>query len=1465
MRRTVAAAFAASLLFACTDRPEPTAPGGLSAPATAGSDAPTTDLAPAAVLWGPERYNRIAGKPQTVTTGVTLAAPVAEATLRVANGDADGTGRVSSASVTVNGREALKPSDLSQDVAEVLVPLTLGTADVTLEVTLAAGPEGHLTLSLERGQPTSPAGGELALDGGAVRMSVPAGAVTEPVVLTAEAVEAPEGSGVTKAYDFGPDGTVFVAPITVRIGVDAAALPPGVSAASLRLFWLDESGDWQPLENSGFDPATGHVHGDIDHFTVIAVAPTEVRVCPADPTAAPDVATGVGLVASRGRVLLCTATHPVTALSIAKPVTIEAEAGASPDVAVGALGFVVEALSRGTVTLRGLHVRGIEAGALGVVAQSTYDALVVEDVSFADVRYAVVASASTVPGARVTAQGIEVHGGDVGVFGSGAPRVDVYDSRFVLQEYSGVLLQVETNGTVAGNTVEECGRAGCIRISFAGDVVVTQNVVRSTARRDAFPSGVLYGIFARGRSVLVEDNLVEGLGVPGDPGDRSTYAFADGGIAGHSFREAGPVPAGPASVVASRNTIRNAGVGMASAGWPGEEPTVAVTGSDNRLVDVHTAFLSEAGGAMTLHRNDVAGYRTTIVHDVGSGPGLVPGSLTCTWWGDASGPAGVDPALPLGVYLPAAGEPIAGNPGVACDPTPLPAPTLLRVCADGSSVPGMPTLPTLEGALAQAADGATIRLCEGAHSVLDVTLSRPVTLEPEAGRPVLDPGEGGHTLTIRDTPAGTVAVRGLELLGGRSAVVQVGSGAATVQLEGNVLRPRPEGSRDVLGYTAGVTIEPGAAVPEVSVVANTFEGGDIGVSGDGFAGRLGVSGNAFNDQTNAALHVGNLDVEFTSNDVRCSSRNWCVLLMDPEPREMTARLENNRFDVDFAQRVVNVVQGDPAHAVVSGNAVTGTGGTALPDDPSTWPIETAFALGGTGDVGAHTVTGNHVTRAHRALSLWRQSATGRDNVFADVGTAIFAGYAEGDAPTSVALHYNDVSGYAKAFEGNALSPGSLACSWWGAPGGPTGLDPWQSADAAFPWTAAPVAGSGDGLGCDPAAPAPAVVRVCADGSGGAHPTLARLADALAVVADGGTVELCEGVHASPNLNVHEGVTIRAEAGTLPVLDAQGQWTALDINNNGGAAVTVAGLRFTGAIGNQLQVGGLVGDVLIEGNAFASAETPGGEGGNAGVHVSGQHGGAVTVRGNTFHGGDIGVGGGQNHGHVTVEDNDFVDQANGAILLGETLADVVGNRIAGCGSRWCVLLMRNTAGLASHYVVRGNTIDIDIARPVVNVLQLSGDGVEVTDNVITGTGGARSGDHDPATNPHLTWPIQSNAINVGSTPAATVSRNTVRGAYWGIGLNVEHGDVVAGTDNVIDQVHTGLLAFAPEGHVASVTFHRNDVTGWSIASHGNALSQDGTLTCNWWGDAAGPSEIWHPAEAYTPWATAEIAGTGLACP
>jgi RHS repeat-associated protein len=108
-------------------------------------------------IWGSRRFYRYTGAPVTETERFTLSATAgAPYALHVENGAPDGTNRISSARVWVNGVEVLSPTHLNQNVPGLVIPVVLRAGENVVAAEVASIPEAYITLRLSATDVTAP-------------------------------------------------------------------------------------------------------------------------------------------------------------------------------------------------------------------------------------------------------------------------------------------------------------------------------------------------------------------------------------------------------------------------------------------------------------------------------------------------------------------------------------------------------------------------------------------------------------------------------------------------------------------------------------------------------------------------------------------------------------------------------------------------------------------------------------------------------------------------------------------------------------------------------------------------------------------------------------------------------------------------------------------------------------------------------------------------------------------------------------------------------------------------------------------------------------------------------------------------------------------------------------------------------------------------------------------------------------
>ncbi len=118
---------------------------------------------------------------------------------------------------------------------------------------------------------TAADGGEVALAEAGVKLSIPAGALAEDTMISAEVVSR---SGLPDAamlagnvVEFGPDGLTFEQPVTLELEVGDTNIPEN---AVVSIAWYDDEADaWVDLPGSEIDG--GKVTAQTTHFTIFAI------------------------------------------------------------------------------------------------------------------------------------------------------------------------------------------------------------------------------------------------------------------------------------------------------------------------------------------------------------------------------------------------------------------------------------------------------------------------------------------------------------------------------------------------------------------------------------------------------------------------------------------------------------------------------------------------------------------------------------------------------------------------------------------------------------------------------------------------------------------------------------------------------------------------------------------------------------------------------------------------------------------------------------------------------------------------------------------------------------------------------------------------------------------------------------------------------------------------------------------
>lgn len=150
-------------------------------------------------------------------------------------------------------------------------------------VATAGGVQGVVELSI-RVPVSVPAAGAPAptttsVLGGAVSLTIPPGATATPQLTVAPAADVPDDDRILAgtAFDFGPSGTAFSAPVTMALRFNPAAVPAG-RRSDLRIHRVETNGDLTLLPGGAVDLTTQLVSAPVSSFS------TYTLVMPPQPT-----------------------------------------------------------------------------------------------------------------------------------------------------------------------------------------------------------------------------------------------------------------------------------------------------------------------------------------------------------------------------------------------------------------------------------------------------------------------------------------------------------------------------------------------------------------------------------------------------------------------------------------------------------------------------------------------------------------------------------------------------------------------------------------------------------------------------------------------------------------------------------------------------------------------------------------------------------------------------------------------------------------------------------------------------------------------------------------------------------------------------------------------------------------------------------------------------------------------------
>ncbi|MBI2060125.1 MAG: hypothetical protein HYT87_10170 [Nitrospirae bacterium] len=143
-------------------------------------------------------------------------------------------------------------------------------ASFTFKVVSTFGPNDHLPRGQMMEAKVSSKGAAVAADAGKAKLVFPPGAVTQELSVKIKKLDpvstpVPPGSH-GEVYEFGPEGTVFKAPVEMTLAYQETDVPKDSLEGQLTLA-TEVSGSWQVIPGSGVDVALNEVKGPATHFS----------------------------------------------------------------------------------------------------------------------------------------------------------------------------------------------------------------------------------------------------------------------------------------------------------------------------------------------------------------------------------------------------------------------------------------------------------------------------------------------------------------------------------------------------------------------------------------------------------------------------------------------------------------------------------------------------------------------------------------------------------------------------------------------------------------------------------------------------------------------------------------------------------------------------------------------------------------------------------------------------------------------------------------------------------------------------------------------------------------------------------------------------------------------------------------------------------------------------------------------
>jgi hypothetical protein len=283
------------------------------------------------------------------------------------------------------------------------------------------------------------------------------------------------------------------------------------------------------------------------------------------------------------------------------------------------------------------------------IAGATYDQIVFDSTHWSGknntISIGVYVRSSSVPTAHIEFTRSTSSDIFITVFGVGSVPTDVHSSTFTRNgqagvDYSGGFEADAAWGTTDNNTFHLCGPNGCIRVVGGGAVAILGNQMDGTPGVASLGAVVVRRATTGTHSdvVTIKDNVITGAPILGATGAQA-WTF-----------QAGVSLADPSTAlhVVTGNQVGNV--------YAGIDATADANAHDNTFSGGAFGIIQSSLHTVQFNRNDLTGFTTSF-----QAPGG-PGSYTCNWWGQSSGPIlQTGSTTPSSLYTPFATATIAGK------------------------------------------------------------------------------------------------------------------------------------------------------------------------------------------------------------------------------------------------------------------------------------------------------------------------------------------------------------------------------------------------------------------------------------------------------------------------------------------------------------------------------------------------------------------------------------------------------------------------------------------------------------------------------------------------------------------------------------------------------------------------------------------------------------------------------------